>query len=55
MSPVHEFILVSKDKADFSFWDYVWDETGFNAQKSGVLDYVEVHDDIIEYIMDSLE
>lgn len=55
MSPVHEFILVSKDKADFSFRDYVWDKNGFNAQKSSVSDYVEVNDDFIEYIMDSLE
>jgi hypothetical protein len=51
---VHEFLLVPKNKLDSFYDDYVWDESGFNAEKSGVTDYIEVDDDLIQYVMDSL-
>lgn len=52
MALIHEFLLVSKD---FDKFEIIRDDQGkIDKRKSNIIDIAEVHDDIIQYIFDSL-
>ncbi|MFD3156331.1 hypothetical protein ACFIJ5_05645 [Haloimpatiens sp. FM7330] len=56
MAMIHEFILVPKyNEWDWSYDNVVRDSCGeIDMLKSGIKDFVEIHDDIIIYINDTL-